>query len=431
MKNRCAVVVLTSLAIIQPAFGQQRSTGLLFLDDTAYQSIPLATTPLMGDIPPAADLSDSFPSPGDQGQQGSCVGWAVAYALKSYQEKMERKWNLDQNDRLFSPSFIYNQIKKSSGCDGGSLISDALNLVRRDGIASLSTFDYTDRACSAVPDAGVRQTARQYAIADWRRVNVQDEMEIKTQVAAGFPVVIGMMVDQAFSQLQPGQVYSTPDNVSPGGHAMVVVGYDDGKSAYKVINSWGSGWGDGGFGWVDYQTFRGLVREGYVVQDIVANPVPPTPAPTPQPSQPPSPSAPQVSLDLPSIVHNVAVPANNPFGSAPGMQIITPGNVTGASGRTIQVVAHFTYFNGPPLFANPQEVVFRDISGLVAVGSPAAQVGSDSEDLSLLSLQIPYYALNFPPTNGMNTYNLAVSVEVYLDGATVRQSQPVHFVLRW
>lgn len=428
MKKSCAAAILISLAFVQPALGQQRSTGLLFLDDTAYQSIPLATTPLMGDIPPAADLSDNFPTPGDQGQQSSCVGWAVAYSLKSYQEKIERKWQLDHKDRLFSPAFIYNQIKKSAGCDGGSLISDALNLVRRDGIAPLSNFDYTDQACSTVPDAGVRQTARQYAIADWRRVNVQDDMEIKTQIAAGFPVVIGMMVDQAFSRLQPGEIYSAPDNVSTGGHAMVVLGYDDGRSAYKVINSWGTNWADGGFGWVDYQTFRGLVREGYVIQDIVANPVPPTPDPTPQPP-PPNPT--QVSLGLPSIVHNVPVPANNPYGSAPGMQIITPGNVVGASGRTIQVVAHFTYFNGPPLLANPQEVVFRDISGLVAVGSPATQVGSDSEDLSLLSLQIPYYALNFPPTNGMNSYNLAVGVEVYLDGAIVKQAQPVPFVLRW
>src|SRR5256885_7232659 len=178
--------------------GEHIPTGLLFVDPQTYQSIPLATAPLLGTLPQAADLSANFPRPGDQGQQSSCVGWAVAYALKSYQEKLERKWPLNTNDHLFSPAFIYNQIKRSADCNGGTSYVEALNLVRRDGVASLQDFAYDWQTCSAVPDASVRQRARPYAIAEWRRVNVQDENEGKNQIAAGFPVLAGVVGDHGF-----------------------------------------------------------------------------------------------------------------------------------------------------------------------------------------------------------------------------------------
>src|SRR4051794_14355576 len=35
-------------------------------------------------VPPFRDLSASFPPPGDQGKQGSCVAWSLGYALRGY-----------------------------------------------------------------------------------------------------------------------------------------------------------------------------------------------------------------------------------------------------------------------------------------------------------------------------------------------------------
>ncbi|WP_245504883.1 C1 family peptidase [Rhizobium leguminosarum] len=226
----------------------------------------------MGTLPTSIDLSPNFPRPGNQGAQGSCTAWAVAY-LRSAQEQMERNWGVADEEHLFSPSFIYNQIKSSADCrKAGSTIPDALNLVRRDGIATLSDFPYDQNSCDAIPSAQVKQAARGFPIADWRRVNVQDEVEIKTQLSAGFPVVAGIIVDDAFGDLRPDQIYTSPNNVRPGAHAIVVVGYDDSVSAFRILNSWGSAWSDGGFGWIDYQTFRRIAREGYVAQDVIYTP---------------------------------------------------------------------------------------------------------------------------------------------------------------
>jgi C1A family cysteine protease len=37
-----------------------------------------------------------------------------------------------------------------------------------------------------------------------------------------------------------------------GGHAVLVVGYDHARRLLTFRNSWGRGWGDGGYGYLPY-----------------------------------------------------------------------------------------------------------------------------------------------------------------------------------
>jgi hypothetical protein len=417
-----------------PASTPEIPTGLLLVDAATYQSIPLASTPLMGELPPAADLSGFFPAPGNQGNQASCVGWAVAYALKSAQEAQERNWRPDAADRTYSPAFIYNQIKTVNTCKGGTSFIAALNLLRRDGVANLADFPYSENDCSRVPSAAIRQNAKPFRIADWRRVNVQDETEIKNNIVAGFPVLIGMIVDQAFFNLRGDTPYTQFSGVNLGAHAVVVIGYDDSKSAFKIINSWGTTWGTGGYGWISYTALQQAVREGYVAQDIVVNhpPIPAPPAPSPGPSPAPVPPAnPVVALDVPQIQHNINLPNNlaPPFNL--GMNIRATGTVTNASGKTLQIVVRFAYQNGPSLLANFQERNFRDVQGLVATGTQPIPVTTQNLNLANFPMTIPYYALNLQPSSGQVNYNLVLSLSVYLDNYIVAQSPAAPFGLRW
>ncbi len=227
---------------------------------------------MLGQLPPKVDLSADFPDPGNQEGQASCVGWAVSY-LKAYQERKERKWESWSDEKTFSPAYVYNQLKLTPDCSGGTYIAEALNLMRRDGVATRAVFPYIHTSCFVIPDESVKQKARMYAISDWRRVNAQDETELNNHVASGFPIVIGAIVDDAFVRLSQG-VYRTRGGTQLGGHAMVIVGYDDAQSAFKLINSWGKSWGTAGYGYVGYPALKSMVREAYVVQDIVTSPVP-------------------------------------------------------------------------------------------------------------------------------------------------------------
>jgi hypothetical protein len=427
MKHWVAIAAGVSLCV-QVWATAASAQGLVLEDDATYRAIRSASTPLMGSIPPEKDLSASFPTPGMQGNQGSCVGWAVAYALKSSQEQTERSWGFSDQAHLFSPAYIYNQIRMSkSDCNAGSKFTEAFKILQRDGAASLADFPYDEASCDRMPDDAVRSRSREFVIGPWRRVD--DEEKIKTFIASGSPVLIGMSVDEGFRDLLPGEIYSTKSGASLGAHAMVVTGYSDSKKAFKVINSWSTKWADGGFGWIDYDVFAKTVSQAYVVDDVAAyrpNDGQTAPAPLPPPA-----SLPAVTIARVDILHNLPVPAPPNPQPMPGMRIRITGTVTHAANHTLQVIVKFNFRNGPPLLANPIEGFFRDIGGLAATGTQPITIGTDSEDLSNLDITIPYYALNFPYTNGMNLYYLQLSAIALVDNQQVAQSAPTYFELHF
>ena len=51
-----------------------------------------------------------------------------------------------------------------------------------------------------------------------------------------------------------------------GSHAMVVVGYDDDRQAFRILNSWGRNWGEGGYGWFGYDFWKRNVKVGFVIE---------------------------------------------------------------------------------------------------------------------------------------------------------------------
>ena len=148
--------------------------------------------------------------------------------------------------------------------------------------------------------------------------------------------------------------------------------------------------------------------------------------PPPPPPTPPTPGA--VTLQIVGCTHNVPVPG--PMGMAPGMQIQLGGRVAQAAGHSLQIVVRFAVQGGPPLFANVQERMYRDLTGLVATGTAPRPVASNDEALNDL-LSIPYYALNMMPTGGMTQHALLATAFAYLDNQPVTQSAPMPFGLNW
>ena len=217
--------------------------------------------------PQSVDLSSNFPIPGDQGSQGSCVGWATAYALKSYQEVAEIGWSPNSADHVFSPSYIYNQINLGS-CDNGSYIHEALQLIVDQGVATLSSMPYSQNSCSAQPSAFAIQEAANFKAL--RKARVNDTADVKAALANRLPVVIGFKIySQFYNLFGPDSVYNTVSGSSDGGHAVTIVGYDDRRygGAFRLINSWGRGWGDGGYFWLPYNMFQEVVYEAWVLED--------------------------------------------------------------------------------------------------------------------------------------------------------------------
>ncbi|MEI6556793.1 MAG: C1 family peptidase [Rhodospirillaceae bacterium] len=285
-----------------PRHGRSFQRGLKFKPAEVYRGFERTsgTRGLM--LPPAADLSALFPPPKDQGDQSSCVAWSVSYAMRGYYANRALGRSGDHDPVLLSPSFVYNQIADpAEGCDGGSDIADALKLLRDLGTVPMTRFPYRETDCSRRPPADLKREAGAWRIQSWKTVDLANPAAIKEQIAKGDPVVIGMYVNDAFSELTGAAVFRDTGR-DGGGHAMVVVGYDDRKRAFRLINSWGREWGENGFGWVSYDSFKARTDEAYVatvaglppLPDPQAPPVvsepPPRPAPTPRLEPDPAPA---------------------------------------------------------------------------------------------------------------------------------------------
>ena len=246
----------------------------------------------LSDIPRAVDLSGNFPMAGNQGRQGSCVGWATAYALKSYQERVEEGWEFSDHT-TFSPAWIYNQVKAPGPCGGtdpydcGAYIHEALEFMVQKGTSTLSTMPYDDSDYRTQPSAAAVQEATRFKSRSMS--SVRSVEHLKGSIANRHPIVIGMNVYSSFYRLSgPSSVYNNLQGDPGGGHAVTLVGYDDDKygGAFKVINSWGQDWGDEGFFWLPYSTFSDsrLNAYAYVLVDGENDddgeaPDPPTPPP--------------------------------------------------------------------------------------------------------------------------------------------------------
>ena len=244
-------------------------------------------------LPPAADLSALFPPPKDQGDQSSCVAWSVSYAMRGYYANRAQGRSGAHDPILLSPSFVFNQIADTGeGCDGGSDIADALTLLRDVGTVPMDRFPYRDSTCSRRPPAELKREAGAWRIQGWRTVDLAGPAAIKEQIAKGDPVVIGMYVNDAFTEVVGPAVFRDTGHDGDG-HAMVIVGYDDRKRAFRLMNSWGPEWGENGFGWVSYDSFKARADEAYVAS-VGGLPPLSTATETPEPAAP-EPVAPRPS----------------------------------------------------------------------------------------------------------------------------------------
>ena len=86
--------------------------------------------------------------------------------------------------------------------------------------------------------------------ATWSELNAS----VKQALRAQHPVVFGMTVDQDYMNTGSDGRVAMPkaSRVNSGGHAQVIVGYDDNTQCWIVRNSWGVTWGDKGYGYVPY-----------------------------------------------------------------------------------------------------------------------------------------------------------------------------------
>lgn len=215
------------------------------------------------------------PPIGNQGSYGTCVAWATAYGLKTTLNMIDGKWNPSyKNQTLYqcSPVDVWHTMRTSyssevsSGCEGSSF-DPAFKAMQSKGVATMSAVPFTNLKMSCDVSG---QGKSDNKIASYRTIAYSAEMSstgqaygmtkdnIKAHLQEG-PLVIGAKLGDKFMAWNSSSVIKSDSKTYQGQHAyhaMMLIGFDDSKNAFRIQNSWGaSDWGDNGFIWVDYDFF--------------------------------------------------------------------------------------------------------------------------------------------------------------------------------
>ena len=249
---------------------------------------------LAQDLPASVDLTSKMPSIYDQGQEGSCVDNATAGAAQ-YDEMQEGITPAIMPSRQF---LYFNARVKEEGTDpsedSGSTIADGLKAMADFGYPDEAHWPYDPSHFAQTPPDSIYQEAAAHKITDFARVPDNSANDIKSALSLGKPVILGINVYSNFPMEGNGDVPMPAGGVE-GGHGILLVGYDDSAQKYKFRNSWGTSWGNQGYGTLPYD----YVHNAQYASDFwVINSVPGATPNPPAPPTPPSPVVPDVTITL-------------------------------------------------------------------------------------------------------------------------------------
>ena len=230
-------------------------------------------------LPASVDWRNVCSSVENQQNLGSCTAHAAVGVVEYFQRRAFGKHI--EGSRLF----VYKATRNLMGVTGdtGAWLRNTMGALVLCGVAPAKYWPYV------VADFDNEPSPFIYAVADnyeALRYFCHDPLgqnfprdqvlaRVKAFLAAGIPSMFGFFGFGSFgkSDTKGGIPYPCPGEQARWGHAIMAVGYDDikeitntqcskkAKGALLIRNSWGTGWGDNGYGWLPYD----YVRSGFAL----------------------------------------------------------------------------------------------------------------------------------------------------------------------
>ena len=216
--------------------------------DFLYQALRPRTAPL----PASIDLRHLCSPVRDQGQLGSCTGFAIAAGMREFLLK-----KLGMAFVKLSPLFVYYEersMENTVNQDSGAQPRDGMKVLVKMGCALENDDRYSVRRYKKAPSATAVEQAAAYKVASYHRLRTLSDMQACLAGGSGF--VLGFKVYESFESQSVAQTGKMPMPKSGeavvGGHAVFVAGYQTdpgtpGGGNLIIKNSWGTSWGDRGY----------------------------------------------------------------------------------------------------------------------------------------------------------------------------------------
>lgn len=219
-------------------------------------------------MPTHMDLKQFCSQIEDQGDLGSCTANASTSAMELLYKKLGKA--PPQLSRLFVyyATRVWVEHVPASD-DAGAMIRDVMKALATYGTCYETTWPYDINKFSSAPTEAAKIEANNHQILRYYKMLTVEGIE--SCIYQGYPVVGGfscpenMMGDEA---ARTGVIkYPSLKEKLVGGHAVLFVGYDRDKQLICFQNSWGTGWGDHGFGYLPYKFFRtGLASDYWTIR---------------------------------------------------------------------------------------------------------------------------------------------------------------------
>ncbi|MBE1423484.1 hypothetical protein H4684_000103 [Desulfomicrobium macestii] len=226
-----------------------RNTEADWTFEDAEDAALLDTAPT---VPKAKDLREPWWEVDDQGETGSCVGWATANSVLRWHyvksgllpafERLSARyvWMASKETDMFTSyptTFIEN---------AGSSIKVALDIARKFGVVPESVLPFRHGSLYSGRPNSFYALAARFKISGYFSLGV-DLSQWREWLAFNGPILTRLDVDDTWYQASAsaGVLETYKKESARGGHAVAVVGYD--SDGFIVRNSWGEKWGDAGF----------------------------------------------------------------------------------------------------------------------------------------------------------------------------------------
>lgn len=222
-------------------------------------------------IPASKDLRETWWKIGDQGETGSCVGWAAADSVL--------RWHFTKAGRMTKTERLSSRFTWMASKEIDEFNNRPTTFIEPEGTSLKAALDVS-RKFGAVKDTvlpfasaqGYRGNASTfYAIAAQLKISMYFNLgrEIgnwRVWLATKGPILTRLSIDSTWDKATAtkGVLDVYKPRTARGGHAVALVGYT--PDAFIVRNSWGTGWGDRGFAYASLAYAQEAFTEAYGVE---------------------------------------------------------------------------------------------------------------------------------------------------------------------
>ncbi|MHC5748363.1 MAG: C1 family peptidase [Nostoc sp.] len=258
---------------------QQKGTG--WIADTVDERDKVKLLDVSVELPTSVDLREWCSPIEDQGEMHSCTAHAAITLVEYYQKRAFGKY-FDAS-RLFLYKVTRNLLCDQK--DKGANARTTMKALALFGVPPEKYWPYDQTKLYEEPPAFCYALASNYQALEYYRLDIQGIardvvlQQIKANLAANRPLMFGAILFRSYAKqaMETGKFtvpsasdinICDPNNPNSNclGHTMAAVGYNDTiknqhsdptetetTGALLIKNSWGTDWGDNGYGWLPYE----------------------------------------------------------------------------------------------------------------------------------------------------------------------------------